>query len=95
MLAKYYSLDECYEQDKVYEKLDQLCEDAKLDYETVDEDVIRIKDKGLSSREKKELLKLFEENDVIEYEDLDDDYGDDDDDDDKDDDDDEEENFDF
>ena len=71
MLAKYYSLDECYEQDRIYERLDELCSDAKLDYEIVEEDLIKIKDKGLSIREKKELIKLFEENDVIEYEDLD------------------------
>lgn len=71
MLAKYYSLDECYEQDKIYDRLDELSSDAKLDYEIVDEDLIKIKDKGLSLREKKELVKLFEENDVIEYDDID------------------------
>ena len=94
MLVKYYSLDECYEQDKIYERLDQLSEDAKLDYETVDEDIIRIKDKGLSLREKKELVKLFAENDVIEYEDLDEEELDEDEFED-DDEDDEEESFDF
>ena len=88
MLAKYYSLDECYEQDKIYDRLDELCSDAKIDYEIVEEDLIKIKDKGLSLREKKELVKLFEENDVIEYDDLDeeeldeDEFEDDDDDDD-------------
>lgn len=92
MLAKYYSLDECYEQDKIYDKLDQLSDDAKLDYEIVEEDVIRIKDKGLSLKEKKDLVKLFEENDVIEYEDLDEEELDEDE---FDEDDEEEENFDF
>lgn len=71
MLAKYYSLDECYEQDKIYDRLDELCDDDKIDYEIIEDDLIKIKDKGLSIKEKKELLKLFEENDVIEYEDLD------------------------
>lgn len=88
MLAKYYSLDECYDQNKVYDRLDELFNDAKIDYEIIEEDLIKIKDKGLTAKEKRELLKLFEENDVIEYEDLDDDYGDDDDDEENDDDDD-------
>lgn len=72
MLAKYYSLDECFEQDKIYDRLDELCSESKLDYEIVDEDLIRLKDKALSLKEKKELIKLFEENDVIEHEDIDD-----------------------
>ena len=72
MLAKYYSLDECFEQDKIYDRLDILSDDRKLDYEIIDDDIIRIKDKGLSLKEKKELIKLFEENDVIEHEDIDD-----------------------
>jgi hypothetical protein len=85
MLAKYYSLDECFEQDKIYDRLDELSNDRKLDYEIIDDDLIKIKDKGLSLREKKELVKLFEENDVIEHEDIDeelDEFDDDDDDDD-------------
>ena len=91
MLAKYYSLDECFEQDKIYDRLDQLSDDRKLDYEIIDDDLIKIKDKGLSLREKKELVKLFEENDVIEHEDIDDEELDEDEFEDDDDDDDEEE----
>ncbi len=72
MLGKYYSLDECFEQDKIYDRLDELSNDRKLDYEVIDDDLIKIKDKGLSLREKKELIKLFEEYDVIEHEDIDD-----------------------
>lgn len=93
MLVKYYSLDECYDQDKIYDRLNELCGDAKLDYEIIDEDLIKIKDKGLSLKEKKELVKLFEENDVIEYEDIDDEDLDEDEF--EEDDDEEEENFDF
>lgn len=93
MLAKYYSLDECYNQDKVYDRLDELFNDAKIDYEIIDQDLIKIKDKGLTGREKKELIKLFEENDVIEYEDIDEDDEDDEDDDDTDEDD--EDSFDY
>jgi hypothetical protein len=72
MLAKYYSLDECFEQDRVYDRLDELSDASKIDYEIVDEDVIRIKDLSLTVKEKKELVKLFEENDVIEYNDWED-----------------------
>lgn len=89
MLAKFYSLDECYDQDKVYDRLDELYEDAKIDYEIIEDDLIRIKDTGLTMKEKKELVKFFEENDVIEYNDFDEDIED------EDDDDDEEEDFDF
>ncbi len=90
MLAKFYSLDECYDQDKVYDRLDELYEDAKIDYEIIEDDLIRIKDTGLTMKEKKELVKFFEENDVIEYNDFDEDIEDEDDDDDE-----EEEDFDF
>lgn len=91
MLAKFYSLDECYDQDKVYDRLDELYEDAKIDYEIIEDDLIRIKDTGLTMKEKKELAKFFEENDVIEYNDFDEDIEDEDDDDDEE----EEEDFDF
>jgi hypothetical protein len=67
MLAKYYSLDECFEQDTIYDKLDELSAASKIDYEIVEDDVIRFKDLSLTLKEKKELVKLFEENDVIEY----------------------------
>ncbi len=91
MLAKYYSLDECYEQDKVYDRLDELFNDAKIDYEIIDDELIRIKDTGLNLKEKKELLKFFEDNDVIEYTEFDEEEDDEEDDDE----DEEEEDFDF
>ena len=79
MLSKFYSLDECYDQDKVFDKLDELLEDSKIDYEVYDDDIIKIKDTGLLFKEKKALLKFFEENDVIEYNDFDEDDDEDDD----------------
>ena len=75
MLAKYYSLDECFEQDTIYDRLDELSDDSKIEYEIVEDDVIRIKNLGLTLKEKKELVKLFEENDVIEYNELDEEDG--------------------
>ena len=71
MLGKYYSLDECFEQDTIYDRLDELSDESKIEYEIVEDDVIRIKDLGLTIKEKKDLVKLFEENDVIEYNDYD------------------------
>lgn len=86
--TKYYSLDECSDQDKVFAKLDLLADDRKLEYDFVEADLIKIKDISLTAKEIKELSQFFHANDVIEDkdygededEDLDDDYGYDDDD---------------
>jgi predicted CopG family antitoxin len=67
MLSKFYSLDECSTHDEVYEYLETLKEEGKISFSTVDLDVIKIKDTGLNVKETKELVKFFEENDVIEY----------------------------
>jgi hypothetical protein len=67
MLSKFYSLDECSTNDEVYEYLETLKEEGKISFSTVDLDVIKIKDTGLTLKETKELVKFFEENDVIEY----------------------------
>lgn len=67
-LCKYYSLDECYSRDDVLNQLENLLSDSKIEYTLFEEDdVIKIKDIGLSSKEKKDLLSFFKENDVIEY----------------------------
>jgi hypothetical protein len=82
-LLKYYSLDECTDQDKVYEILNDLMADAKISYEEVDTDLIKIKDRGLTNSEIKSVLSKFSKYDVLEYTDLigddDEDYDDDDD----------------
>ena len=70
MLSKFYSLDECSTQDLVYDNLEKLKEDGKISFSTVDLDVIKIKDTGLNVKETKELVKFFEENYVIEYDDF-------------------------
>lgn len=74
MIGKYYSLDECFTQDDVYEYLDILVDDGKLEYEITEDELVKIKDKGLILKEARTLLKFLKENDVIEYkEDLEDD----------------------
>jgi hypothetical protein len=65
-LFKYYSLDECSEQDKILEKLDKLSDDRKIDYEFVEADLIKVKDLSLTLKEVKELSQFLHDNDVIE-----------------------------
>jgi hypothetical protein len=72
MLNKYYSLDECFEQDAVFDYLELLEENNKIEFEIIDNDIIKIKDTGLLLKETKNLIKFFEDNDVIEYKDFDD-----------------------
>ena len=80
MLGKYYSLDECSNVEVVMYKLEQLQEDGKIYFSDVEQDVIKIRDSGLSPKELKELVSFFEKNDIIEYLDYDDIYSDDEDD---------------
>ncbi len=69
-LCKYYSLDECYERDLVFDELESLQDDAKIEYTYIKEDdVIKIKNTGLSTKEAKDLISFFKENDVIDYSD--------------------------
>lgn len=88
MIGKYYSLDECTNQDEVFSHLDSLQDKGKIIYEVIDIDVIKFKDlTGLNSKELKEFSKYLYENDVIEYpdytkdgyydDDIEDDYEDD------------------
>jgi len=66
----------------VFNHLDSLKEDGKVDFESLEDDVFKIRDTGLSPKELKELISYFEKNDVIEYMDYEDPYSDEDDEDD-------------
>ena len=79
--TKYYSLDECSNQNKVIAKLDILTDDRKIDYDFLEADLIKIKDISLTLKEIKELNQFFHDNDVIEDKDYEDDDEDDDEDD--------------
>ena len=72
MLSRYYSLDECSNKEKAYEYLGKLEEDSKVVVTTIETDVIKIKDIGLTIKETKDILRYFEDNDIIEYTDIDD-----------------------
>lgn len=79
--VKYYSLDECQNDEKVMNKLNSLMDDRKIDYEFVETDIIKIKDLSLTSKETKELNQFLHDNDVLEDHDFDE-YSDEEDDDD-------------
>jgi len=64
--TKFYSLDECLNQNKVFEKLDKLADDRKIDYEFVETDLIKLKDLSLTSKEYKDLSQFLHDNDVLE-----------------------------
>lgn len=67
-LCKYYSLDECKTRDEVFEELDRLQDDEKLDYTYIDEDeVIKINESILSAKETKSLVAFLKDNDVLDY----------------------------
>jgi hypothetical protein len=82
MLSKFYSLDECYNKNVVFDYLENLQNEEIVVFEILDYDIIKIKDIGLSDKQLKELVNFFDNNDVIDYSDYDVDEDDDDDDDD-------------
>jgi hypothetical protein len=82
MLSKFYSLDECYNKDVVFDYLENLQNEEIIVFEILDNDVIKIKDIGLSDKQLKEIVNFFDNNDVIDYVDYDGDDDSDDDDDD-------------
>lgn len=65
-LCKYYSLDECHDESIIIDRLDELQNDSKIEYTHIqDDDIIKLKNIGLSVKEKKDLLSFFKENDII------------------------------
>jgi hypothetical protein len=68
MLSKYYSLDECYQKDKVFDHLEELQNEELIVFEIMDSELIKIKDIGLSEKQTKDLVDFFDNNDVIDYE---------------------------
>jgi hypothetical protein len=78
MLSKFYSLDECYNKNVVFDYLENLQNEEIVVFEILDYDIIKIKDIGLSDKQLKELVNFFDNNDVIDYSDYDADDDDDD-----------------
>jgi len=61
-----YSLDECIDRERVVGRLELLKLAGKLYYD-IEDDILEIEDLDLSDDELDKLLKLLEKNDVIEY----------------------------
>jgi hypothetical protein len=67
-----YSLDECIDRERVIGRLELLKLAGKLYYD-IDEDILEIEDLDLSDDELDKLLKLLDANDVIVYNEREDD----------------------
>lgn len=76
MISKYYSLDECQDHDLIYGYLEKFKNDDKLSFEDVDLDVIKIKNISLTTKDEKDIIKFFNENNVIDYDNFESIYGD-------------------
>lgn len=59
-LNKYYSIDECNDEEALLEKLDELQDEAKIDYERLDKWTLKIEDLDLTTSEEKKLVEYFE-----------------------------------
>lgn len=70
MLSKYYSLDECYNKNSVFDYLEELQSEELIYFEMIDNDIVKIKDIGLSEKQIKEIVSFFDDNDVIDYPDF-------------------------
>lgn len=70
-IKKYYSLDECNQQEEVFQILNELQDAEKIDYEFIDDQmyggVIKIEDTGLTTNEHKKLIDKFNSLDVIDF----------------------------
>lgn len=85
-LFNYYSLDECKSRDKVIDRLDELKNEGKIEYDMDTRDIFRIEDIDLDESEIEDLNEMFDKEEVFPYldyeeddEDDSDDYSDEDD----------------
>jgi hypothetical protein len=63
-LNKFYSIDECHDDDALYKKLDAFVNEGKLEYELYDKWTLKVKDIDLSTNEEKSLIDLFDSLDL-------------------------------
>lgn len=71
-LFNYYSLDECPNSDKLFEKLDHLMDEGKINYELKEKDVFYIEDLELADDEINRLCREFDDLEVYPYPDYED-----------------------
>ncbi len=66
--VKIYNLDECSCTKEVLEKLKKLSDENKIEYSSLNKNLIKIKDISLSKKEIKDLNKFLYDHDVLEDE---------------------------
>ena len=76
-LNKYYTIDECNDEEVLFSKLNELQEEGKIEYQKNDNWTIKVTDMDLSTKEEEDLIKLFDSLDLYptdDEEESDDDY---------------------
>ncbi len=71
-LFNYYSIDECIDEDGLYQSLDKFVDNGSLEYSLMDRWVIRITDIDLTDNEILEVSKILDRCDAFPYLDYDD-----------------------
>lgn len=66
-LFTHYSFDECTNEEKLFDKLDTLLQDGKIEYNTESQYVFKIKDIDLTDNEIEDLCELFDKLEVYPY----------------------------
>ena len=77
-LHKYYSIDECNNEEALFERLESLKNDGKIEFDILDRWTLKIKDVDLTTYDEKKLIEFFQEMDLydttVDDEDEDDSY---------------------
>lgn len=70
-IKKYYSLDECTQQEELFTILNEYQDKEKIDYEVIEDamygDVVKIDDLNLTATDHKKLIEKFDILDVIDF----------------------------
>ena len=66
-LFNYYSIDECKDRKKLFEKLDRLRDDGKIEYEMDGRDLFKIDDLDLEESDIEDLNEFFDNQDIFPY----------------------------
>ena len=66
-LFNFYSFDECSDEEQLFEKLESLKDESKIDFTEQDNYIIKIKDIELSDDDISDLMKFFDDMNVYPY----------------------------
>jgi hypothetical protein len=74
-VKKYYSLDECKQQEELFSMLNDYQDREKIDYEVIEDsmygDVVKIEDISLTASDHKKLIEKLDNLDAIDFPDYD------------------------